>query len=990
MKVTSNRYKQPMNNISLAAGICTLCSMLSVSTASVAENRISELEAVENGQAQVVAQQEDSEPQLLQVVPLGDRTQISQLRREGDRLLSEGSRQSRLRAIEIYEELLVLLDGENDRFSKAYIFIRLGVARSSLGEKRLALENYEQALQLFETLDDAKGQATALRGIGGIYNFIGEKQAALAQYERALSLQREIGDKQDEAATLSDMGSVYQSIGEQQKALEHYEQALLIQKEIGNREGEAATLSNMGAVYYAVGELEKALNQYEMSLAINRDLGNRIAELSLLNNAALVYKSLGDSAKALSNYESALTIAQQMGSRASEATLLNNIAGVYREADELEKALDYYLRSLPLLVEVGNKPAEAATLSNLGTVYDALGQPEEALTYHEQALPMLRAVGDRPSEASTLNNLAVLYNSTGEEDKALEYYEQSLTILREVGDRPDEAVTLGNIALLRRKQNQLPQALENISQAIALIEDIRTGIGADDLRANYFATVQHYYQLKANILMQMGEPEAAFETSEAARARVLVELLNEANVNVREGVPPELLAEEDALKEQLLALDRQYAALRSREHEYEEVATLDKQSDDILQQMDRTLSKIRQVSPAYAEILQPQPLSLTQIQNQVLDQETVLMQYLLGEAQSYLWIVGANGFESYTLPSRREIETVARQFRSATSTNSPASAVNRKGKELTALILPELPTWVEGKRLIISGDGVLSELAFSALPIPNKEDYTPLLIEHEVLTQSSVSSVSTLRQQFAQRETLDPSVFVLADPVYRIQDERVSGNSAQPSSSDNSVTERNLRDLDLRDIKRLPFTRTEAESILAAARNLKQEKAIGFDASYERFLSENLSDYSIVHLATHGFINPINPQLSGVVLNLVTPEGNLQDNGFLRLHDIFNLDLNAELVVLSACQTGLGENISGEGIVGLSRGFMYAGAERVLVSLWNVNDESTAALMGAFYRYMLEDNMPPAAALRAAQKEQWLAGESPYKWAAFTLQGEWQ
>ncbi|MEL6816289.1 MAG: CHAT domain-containing protein [Cyanobacteria bacterium J06598_3] len=413
--------------------------------------------------------------------------------------------------------------------------------------------------------------------------------------------------------------------------------------------------------------------------------------------------------------------------------------------------------------------------------------------------------------------------------------------------------------------------------------------------------------------MQLGQPEAAFETSEASRARVLIELLNEANVDIRQGVDPTLLTQEQSLRDQIRQLEARRIDLRSGQHTQAQANALDQQSNAQLQQLDQVLSQIRRSSPAYAETVQPQPLSLAQIQQQVLDTDTVLVQYALGQEKSYLWLIGKNNFEVHTLPGQETIQLTAQQFKSALSYRSSLSNIKTTGNALAAQILPERPDWMTDKRLLIAGDGILAELPFAALPLPNQAEYTPLLTEHEILSQPSITAVSILRKQLANRARRPSSLAVLADPVYRTDDERLQQRA--PVSERPTATERNLRDLDLRAIERLPYTRQEAENILtlAANNNLKSISALDFNATAAWVSSPEVQQQSILHLATHGFINPTNPQLSGIVLSLVERNGQLNENGFLRLHDIFNLTLAAELVILSACQTGQGQNISGEG-----------------------------------------------------------------------------
>ncbi|MEL7330211.1 MAG: tetratricopeptide repeat protein, partial [Cyanobacteria bacterium J06559_1] len=789
--------------------------------------------------------------------------------------------------------------------------------------------------------------------IGSVYEFIGDKTEALTYYNQALTLAREIGDRSGESVVLNNMGGTYSALGEPEKALENYNQALAIRQQIGDVGGEASTLNNIGLIYDLLGEPEKALAYYNQALPQLRQVGDRAAEAKAIGNIAIVYQGLNRTEDALTYFNQALTLAREINDPANEATMLNNIGTVYSAMGEKEKALTFYTQALPLRRQTGNKGGEAVTLNNTGNIYLALDDPAEALTNYSQALVLSRQIGDRAGEAVTLNNTAVAY----------------------------------------KQQGNLPEALTAINAAITLIEDLRLAITPGDLRASYFSTVQDTYQLQLDIQMQLGQLEAAFETSEASRARLLVELLSESNVNIRQGVEPTLLQQEQSLKGEIVQLEQRRISLRSGNHGPEQAIALDEQSDALLQQLDQVIAQIRRTSPAYAEIVQPQPLTLTQIQQAVLGADTILVQYALGADRSYLWLVGKDNFKAYTLPAEADIQAVAQQFQSAISNQGSTADVKRKGDELVAQILPEQPEWIKGKRLLIAGDGILARLPFAALPQPNISGYTPLLSDHEILTQPSITAISVLRQQLSNRPDSPPSLAILADPVYRSDDERL-GLAQKTSTAEQlpSTTERNLRDLDLRAIERLPFTRTESERILQLAEEngIESIKALDFAANVDWVTSPQLENYSLLHLATHGFINPVNPQLSGIVLSLVDEAGQLKENGFLRLHDIFNLKLAAELVVLSACQTGQGENISGEGIVGLSRGFMYAGAERVAVSLWNVNDEATADLMSEFYQYLLADEITPAAAMRAAQLDAWDAGQSPYLWAAFTLQGEWQ
>jgi CHAT domain-containing protein len=421
---------------------------------------------------------------------------------------------------------------------------------------------------------------------------------------------------------------------------------------------------------------------------------------------------------------------------------------------------------------------------------------------------------------------------------------------------------------------------------------------------------------------------------------------------------------------------------------------LKQKSKSLLTQLDQLEAQIRLNSPRYADLKYPEPLTTSEIQQQVLDEETVLLTYSLGKERSYLWAVTTDSINSYELPSQQEIEAAAETFRESVTVDSGASL--EAGIALSEIVLSPVLDKLENKRLLIVGDGVLQYVPFAALPLPNSPT-TPLLVQNEIVTLSSASTVAIQRQQLQNRSPAAKKLAVLADPVFSENDERFTGIVAEADESlSRSAMTSAARNLGLEDFitptfSRLKYTRIEAEAILALVPENQQMKAFDFEASRTMATDSNLADYQIVHLATHGLLDPVNPELSGVVLSLLDENGE-NKNGFLRLNDIFNLNLPAELVVLSACKTGLGENIRGEGLVGLTRGFMYAGARRVVVSLWSVDDLATSEVMARFYQKMLNEELNPVVALREAQLEMWNSENwrSPYYWAAFTIQGDWQ
>jgi len=914
------------------------------------------------------------------------------------------------KALQYYNQSLPLSRTVGDRSLEAITLSSIGTVYSEFGEQQKALQYYSQSLPLSRTVGDRRGEAITLSSIGTVYSALGEKQKALEYYSQSLPLSRTVGDRRGEAITLSSIGTVYSELGEKQKALEYYSQSLPLSRTVGDRRGEAITLRIIGTVYSELGEKQKALDYYSQSLSLSRAVGDRSQEASTLNNIGLVYSDLGEKQKALEYYSQSLPLSRTVGDRRGESITLNNIGLVYSDLGEKQKALEYYSQSLPLKQAVGDRRGEAITISNIAFVYSELGEKQKALEYYNQSLSLSRAVGDRSGEATTLNNIGRIYEDIGDKQKALEYFSQSLPLSRAVGHTGKEALTLFNIAYVKRDQNNLTEALKNIEYSLKILENLRTKIASPELRTSYFATVQNYYEFYIDLLMQLhktnpksGYDTKALEASERSRARSLLELLQESNANIREGISPDLLQQEKSLQQQLDAIEKQrIETISSPNPNATKIDEIDKQRLALLQQYQQLQTGIRTASPRYAALTQPQPLTLPEIQKQILDENTILLQYSLGKDRSYLWVVTSTGLTSYELPKRADIETAARNFRDAVTSpiqRDIPQKVAEASANLGKLILQPAAAQLGQKRLLIVPDGVLHYTPFAALTLPPKAGENanlPLIAQHEIITLPSASTLAILRQNYADRKPPNQTLAILADPVFSPDDERVKGQltpaTTEKLESNNLGLNRSLRASNMAwPPNRLPFTRQEAQNILALVPTASGVQSFDFAASRPTATNSNLANYQIVHFATHGMANSQNPELSGILMSMVDDKGN-PVNGFLRLTDIFNLKLAAKLVVLSACQSGMGQNIKGEGMVGLTRGFMYAGAQRVAVSLWSVDDEGTAVLMQKFYQKMQQQKLAPAAALRAAQMEmmQDKKWQSPYYWAAFTLQGEWK
>src|SRR6266545_3759216 len=766
----------------------------------------------------------------------------------------------------------------------------------------------------------------------------------------------------------------------------------------------------------------KSIEKYEEALGLYRRAGDSRGEAETLNSIGLAHHSLGEKQKALDKYNEVLPVLRAIGDRGGEATVLNNIGTVYLSLGETQKALDKFNEALPILRAVNDRNMEATTLNNIGLAYISLGEKQKALDKYNEVLPIERAIGNRDMEAGTLNSIGAVYQSLGEMQKALDKFNEALPLSQAVGVHNGEADTLLGIARVEQKRGNLTQARQTIEQAVGLIESLRTNIASQELRASYFASRQEFFETYIDVLMQMHKQNqaealdtAALAISERARARSLLELLKESRADIRQGVDGSLLERERSLQQRLNARAAAQISLLNRKHTPEQADAAAKEIAAITDEYDEVKAQIRARSPRYAALTQPQPLDLTEIQQQALDEDTLLLEYALGEKRSYLWLVSQRSIDSYELPPRAEIEAAARRVYELGATRPkrgtpPDPQFIAQAKTLSGMLLSPAAAQLGAKRLVVVVPGALSYLPFAALPSPEDKkrpagDYEPLIAKHELVSVPSASVLSIIRRETAGRQQATKSVAVLADPVFEASDPRLAeaknGNSsgetpaAPVADAELSELTRAIRTMNFSDARagftRLAFSRQEAEGIITLTPKGTGLKATDFNASRDLAMSRELSQDRILHFATHGMLNSERPELSELVFSLIDRQRKPQD-GFLRLYEIYNLQLNADLIVLSACETGLGKEIKGEGLIGLTRGFMYSGAPRVVASLWNVDDLATAELMKLFYQRMLKDGLQAGAALRAAQLE--MSGQkrwaSPYFWAGFVLHGEWK
>jgi CHAT domain-containing protein/Flp pilus assembly protein TadD len=871
----------------------------------------------------------------------------------------------------------------------------------------------------------------------------GSKESLLAarkKYEAALVLWQKLEDKTGQIVTLLNIGRIYDDVGEKQKALQFYNQALPILRAVRNTGGEATALNNIGLIYDDLGEKQKALEFYNQALSLSSELKDRRREATTLNNIGSVYSDLGEKQKALQFYEQALPLRRAVGDKGGEAATLNNIGRIYSEySGKKQEALQQFDQALSLYREVADRGGEALTLNNIGSVYDDLGEKQKALQSYNQALPLYRGVADRGGEVITLNNLAYLEHKQGNLQASLKYIQSAIAIIEDLrGTYTNQDLKTSyfstvqdyyrgyiNILMDLHKKNP-SQGYDTIALHISERSRAR---GLIELLAQANA------KLSKNVNPKFIAEEKELQLKRQDQEKNLAKLINQTPL------PKDTIKQTETEIQNIINQQKQLKAkIRAQNPERDKITNPEPlKLPEIQQQLDKdtvllqySLGKER----SYLWLVTPTSLTSYELpKGEEIEKIAKQFHKNLGhQTTGNLALSNAQKLTNIILkPVKDKItgkrlvivaDGVLQQIPFAAladPNNSKNSTSTQTSNECRDVICN------------VSRGGLIPE------PIPNKPgtadtNYQPLMLNHEIVNLPSASTIAIQREKIAKRKIAPKKIAILADPVYSSNDQRVTGKEetigpelrekiakrkiapkkiailADPvySSNDQRVTgkeetispeldlersalKRSAKSLNRTGWIRLPNTEIEAQEILKLFPSTDTLQAFNFDANYNLATSKNLNQYQILHFATHGFVNPDQPELSGIVLSLVNQDGK-QIPGYLRLADLFEQDYPAELIVLSACETGLGKNVSGEGLVGLTRGLMYAGAARVALSLWQVDDKGTSVLMQEFYKQMLQENKTPSEALRAAQRKLWSNPDwrSPHYWAAFTLQGEWK
>ena len=906
----------------------------------------------------------------------------------------------RQKALDAFQRQLQLWRAESNRQREvAEALHNIGVVYSSMGMAAKAVEFYEEALPLRRAAEDRAGLASTLDSLGLAYLHAGEMQKASDYINQALTLFRELNDRKGLANALNNIGGINFTLGDFRKALEYFGQALELRRALGQRREESIALNNIGRVHDLLGEAQKALDYNRQALQIRRALGDRLSEAASLNNIGLVYDWLGEKEKALDHYKQALELFRAANDRNLEATALNNIGGFYLNTlKDSKTALDYYTRALEIRQALGQPIELAIMLDNIGYLYNSSGDARKALEYHREALKIRQKSGHRLGEAASLNNMGAAHYSLGELSTALDYFNQALKLYRSLGHRNREAVALYGLAMIERDRGNLDQSRVWMEASLNIVESLRSGVASQPLRASYLAQKQDYYEFHMDLLMLLHQHEpakahnlAAFQASERAHARSLLELLAEARIDIEQGISPELKQRERAAHLRIAQIQGQLIQAYSQaQPDGSKAAALEEELNRADAEREQLRAEIRQRHPPYAELQYPAAPELKDVQSQ-LDNQTVLLEYALGQKTSFLFAVTQKDFLVVRLPTASALGADVEALRAVITSRPQRSdfekQIKHSRKLFRDLVEPAGRLLAGKQRLIIVPSGILHYLPFELLLTNGEEKalatMTParlpyLLGDYAISYVPSAAVLASLRNRPA-KSTTGKSFLAFADPVYGDLTQSSTG-LGQPNLSNAFGDQRPWR------LARLIESRREVEQIAALFPKDQVSLLLREQASEENAKTAGrVNQFRFVHFATHGLLNEEKPAHSGLILNLAQQS----EDGLLQAYEIFNLKLNADLVVLSGCETGLGKEVKGEGLVGLSHAFFYAGTPALVVSLWKVQDRSTADLMVNLYQEMSRTRTK-SEALRQAKLRLIQQGRyaDPYYWAAFVLTGD--
>ena len=854
-----------------------------------------------------------------------------------------------------------------------------------LGELYYQQRRWDQGLFMLNKaieLDPNLWDAYALKST--IYYYKSEFQKVHESLYVALKGAVKLKDLSSEGRILGRIGTIHRNLGNYNEALKYLKQAIQISRDTGNKRAEESHLNNIGVIFQSQGYYEKALVSYREALVINRETKLLKSKGIILGNVGNVYCFFGDYHRAMEYFKKTLKLHGETGYMLGKGIMLKNIGYLYKELGNYPEALVNYKQALAIHTKIGNKKFQGQTLGMIGYVYHLLGEYEKALAHYDKALAILSETGNKKGEGVIFNYFGFTNLALKKYEKSLTYHQNALKIFQKI-NRPELIRSaLKGLADNYLAQKKYDKSFSCLRKAIQNMEFARSELKLKERKAGFMAKRINYYEAMIHLLyeMHLRNPAKSYDKEcfyyiEKAKARAFFENLQEEKIDLKKNLSAEIKTEEHRITSEISNLQTNLFNPKLSDREREKIEKKIKNLEDQYQHL---LQRIKREHPEYASIIHHKPYKLEKIQNQLASNDTALIEYFLTENEAFLAIITRDDFSIQKLVNSRIIlERVTNYIELLSEKGATEFRAAIAGEKLFQELLGPVQNKLKGiKKLIFVSDNQLHYLPFEALIMPGTATEPEFLVEKFQITYApSASSLVTLLSR--KREPKFQMAFLgFADPVF-------NPNETSVHEMSNTRMMREISEEKGFDFNRLPFTSTEIQKISAHFPAKSKKIYSRSDATEEMVKETNLSKYRIIHFATHGFLDEQIPSRSSLIFTL---DSDPKEDGFFQVREIYDTRLNAELVVLSACNTGKGKLEKGEGVSGLSRAFLNAGAQSVVMSLWNINDIATSEFMARFYKYLME-GISKAEALQKVKIQMIHSKYShPSFWAAFVLNGD--
>src|SRR5215471_3882620 len=912
----------------------------------------------------------------------------------------------------------------NDKHGMADVLSNMGNVHYSRGDYALALEYHNKSLAWREQIDDKQGMAASLNSIGNVYYVKGDYATALDYLRRSLSLKESIGDKQGMANSLNNIANTLRAQGSYQQALEQFKMSLALKQDLGDRYGMAQTLGSIGSVHNSQGSYEQALEYYQESLRLLSDLGDRAGAALVLNNIGAIYATQGNYALALNYHHKSLAIKKDVGDKRGISMTLVNIGNVYNSQGDYAQALQQYNQSLALKRDLGDKGGIALVLNNIGDVHHSEGNYALSLEFYQKSLALRNEIGDKQGAASTLANLGRAYQSMGSYDRALSFYEDSLRMREDLGDKSgiaDALAAKGEVCYLRAEFSQAVESAERAASiaaqislpetksyslttagkayralnkpdlarkafedAIAAIEEVRGNVvGGEQQRERYFREkVSPYYEI-ADLLIDQRDPVQALTYAERARGRVLLDVLENGRGNITKAMSKDEIAHDRELNSRLVSCEAEIARLKLRpDLDEARLTELNLKRGELRLEYEAFYADLYVAHPEL-QIQQGRSAPLTISELNAFSRsvpDTAFLEYVVTDDRVVLFVIapdrvpGGSSLTVHAFPLRvnnRDLASMVDDFRKSIAQRN--LSVKEKARALyDILVAPVRGALRDIKTLCILPDGPLWQLPFQALYNSSRgyllETYAIYYAHSLTALKDEVRKSEETNRSRNQSTGRQSGLFAIGNPS--LDDEaitRLGTLSRAEASAPGPDEEREV-------------------AALARIYGRANCKIVTREQAREETLKADAGSYRVIHVAAHCVLDDRNPMYSGLILSSADPE----EDGVLEAWEIMRLNLRAELVILSGCETARGSVSAGEGIIGVNWAFLIAGVPATVVSQWSIDSARTADLMIEFHKRLATPSArTKAEALRQAElKLLHTRYNHPVYWAGFILMGD--